>query len=134
MFINPEPKVLVPHAIPPDDDESSSSATVSEENKEDKGEVLSLVPVDTQVDGINTKATYGLQDLPTIIKDADKIKQMEVINAEHNIIADDELKLKNPSHELLRQHYKLNHLSFHKLQQMAKQGDLPKRLATCPQP
>ena len=36
----------------------------------------------------------------------------------------------NPSDELLRWHYKLGHAPFKLLQQMATEGDLPKRLAT----
>ena len=34
-----------------------------------------------------------------------------------------------PAGELLRYHYRLGHMSFAKLQEMAKRGDIPKRLA-----
>ena len=36
--------------------------------------------------------------------------------------------------ELLRFHHQFGHVSFLKLQQMAKLGTIPKRLATCPVP
>ena len=42
--------------------------------------------------------------------------------------------LEDPTAELLRQHYKFGHVSFRRLQEMAKQGILPKRLASCPIP
>ncbi len=40
----------------------------------------------------------------------------------------------NPSAELLRYHYKYNHISFRRLQEMAKAGIIPARLANCPVP
>jgi hypothetical protein len=40
-------------------------------------------------------------------------------------------ELENPQHELLRMHYKLAHLSFPKLQLMAKVNLIPHRLANC---
>ena len=48
-----------------------------------------------------------------------------------NLIEEEEEPSKlSPSDELLRWHYKLGHAPFTRLQQMAKRGDLPKRLAT----
>ncbi len=40
----------------------------------------------------------------------------------------------SPSAELLRYHYKYNHISFRRLQEMAKTGLLPARLSDCPIP
>jgi hypothetical protein len=40
----------------------------------------------------------------------------------------------NDSAELLRYHYKFGHVSFARLQAMAKQGTLPAKLAKCPLP
>jgi hypothetical protein len=40
----------------------------------------------------------------------------------------------NIAAELLRYHQRLGHISFKKLQEMAKQGTIPKRLAKCPIP
>ncbi len=40
----------------------------------------------------------------------------------------------SPSAELLRYHYKYNHVSFKRLQEMAKLGILPRRLSDCPIP
>ena len=49
-----------------------------------------------------------------------------------NIITDEEDRLtETPTAELLRRHYDMGHISFAKLQQMAKQRVLPHNLSTC---
>ena len=48
-----------------------------------------------------------------------------------HVVTDEEDRLPNHSAELLRLHQDYNHISFRKLQWMAKQGTLPKRLANC---
>ena len=45
-----------------------------------------------------------------------------------------EYPLQSPSAELLRYHHKFGHISFRRLQEMAKSGVLPARLADCPIP
>jgi hypothetical protein len=52
-----------------------------------------------------------------------------------DIIEEEEDKIPdNHVAELLRLHYRFDHLPIPKLQQMAKQGVLPKRLAKCAAP
>jgi hypothetical protein len=48
--------------------------------------------------------------------------------------APDETNVNNPTAELLAWHYRLSHTPFSKLQEMAKQGIIPKRLAYCSVP
>jgi len=51
-----------------------------------------------------------------------------------NVILDEEEEHRQPINDmadLLRLHHQFGHLSFHKLQEMAKQGILPKRLSKC---
>lgn len=138
LFMHKEPQCLAPHVIPPDEDEFAQEdkpTSLSPEGTElPEGEVFTLLPVNEGIDGTNTKLTFGLQDLPTLVEDADEATQMEIINTEHDIISDDDLELQNPTHEMLRQHYKLNHLSFHKMKTMAECGELPRRLASCRMP
>ena len=43
-------------------------------------------------------------------------------------------RMEDPSAELLRYHLKYGHISFKRLQAMAKAGIIPKRLANCPMP
>ena len=47
---------------------------------------------------------------------------------------DEEHKVENLAAQLLRVHHQFNHISFNKLQMMAKAGILPKRLANCQVP
>ena len=54
-----------------------------------------------------------------------------------NLIIDEDEELKQPMNdmaELLLLHHQFGHISFHKLQTMAKQAVFPRRLATCPIP
>ena len=52
-----------------------------------------------------------------------------------NVIVDEEDRLaESKSAELLRLHYKFGHTPFSKLQETAKQGIIPKRLAKCQVP
>ena len=44
---------------------------------------------------------------------------------------DEDTQAKTPQAQLLAWHYRLGHLSFAKIQQMAGRGDLPARLTTC---
>ena len=49
----------------------------------------------------------------------------------HVIIDEEDTKYKDASSEFLHWHHKLGHISPSKIREMAKQGRLPKRLATC---
>ena len=52
-----------------------------------------------------------------------------------NVVDDEEdCQPTNIAAELLRYHQRYNHLSFAKLQEMAKQGEIPKQMAKCPIP
>ena len=52
----------------------------------------------------------------------------------HEIETDPEPATMMPKDELLRWHYKLDHLSFKRLKFMAEHGVLPRQLVTCPRP
>ena len=52
----------------------------------------------------------------------------------HVIPEDQEPILLNPHDELLRWHYRLGHLPFDRIRQLALMGQLPKRLLTCKKP
>ena len=52
----------------------------------------------------------------------------------HVIPEDDEPNSLDPYDELLRWHYRLGHLSFKCIRQLARSGQLPKRLLTCKKP
>ncbi|KAL7562425.1 hypothetical protein ACA910_020567 [Epithemia clementina (nom. ined.)] len=52
----------------------------------------------------------------------------------HVILDEEERQTSTPTTDLLQQHYNFGHLTFAKLQEMAKQGVIPPRLAKCPVP
>ena len=52
----------------------------------------------------------------------------------HMIPEDQEPISLDPHDELLRWHYRLGHLSFERILQLACSGQLPKRLLTCKKP
>jgi GAG-pre-integrase domain len=53
-----------------------------------------------------------------------------------NVVPYDDIEYipSDPRQELLLWHYRLGHVSMSRLQHMARQGDLPARLASCPKP
>ena len=58
-----------------------------------------------------------------------------VDTTEHTIQLDEEDLQSSPlSAQLLRFHHRYNHISFHKLQHMARRGYIPRKLATCQVP
>jgi GAG-pre-integrase domain len=64
---------------------------------------------------------------PHLIQDFESLETERL----HQDYEQEESQLDNPTHELLRWHYKLGHESFRHLQWMAKYGILPRRVAPC---
>ena len=78
------------------------------------------------------------EEIPLPIQDeAITQPQMTVVDLgpiTHIIPDDPEPKSLDPQDELLRWHYRLGHLPFDQIKQLANKGQLPKRLLTCPTP
>ena len=70
-------------------------------------------------------------DAPIIMPQATVIDMGPIT---HVIPDDPEPKTLDPQDELLRWHYRLGHLPFDRVKQLANKGQLPKRLLTCPTP
>jgi hypothetical protein len=103
------------HLIPDDNDEDSEQVQAPEApDAKEKGVDWSQSPI-TPV-SFDLNATEGT-DAPAIIEDEE----------------DTSVRV-NPASEFLRWHHKLNHMSAAKMQAMARQGLLPKKLAKCPVP
>ena len=75
-------------------------------------------------------------DLPNCVFDvespgtiADPAHRVHIIPIE-----DEDIQAPTPQAKLLAWHYRLGHIPFRKIQQMAKRGDLPTALASCPIP
>ena len=104
------------------------SDSEDEEQDDQDGDSESIVsddPVDNQPDTLERKTP--------LVTDFD-------LNGPKNgkeppvVVEDEEDKIENPSSELLMWHHRFGHISMAKLQIMAEQGILPKRLATCRKP
>jgi hypothetical protein len=74
-----------------------------------------------------TSATTTQQDAPHVID----FTQEDLCLPATEAVEEDESKLTNPEHELLLYHFKLGHEPFNNLQQMASDGIIPRRLASC---
>ena len=121
----PGPCCFDTHVIPDDDDEESLQPP--DLIQPQTQEIQPQFPL--QQSGPSTTPQEQLEKtMPTTTQiDFAPLPQTE----KPNLIEEEEEPSKlNPSDELLRWHYKLGHTPFTRLQQMAKKGDLPKRLAT----
>ena len=120
----PAAPFCLPAHIIPDDDSTSASVRPSIDRQEDEGDSTPIIDLDDHRTDENLPFTFSTpeQATPESLKDVDIVP---------DAFEDDDLRMDDPSYELLRQHYKMNHLSFAKLQLMAKNGEFPSRLATC---
>ena len=108
---NTEPQIGPPPIIIPKG-KHCNQGTSSKQTPEDSPRELHLSP---EQKGITTL------ELPAIIEDDDT-----------SIIVDEEDRQEStPEAELLMAHHRFQHISFSKLQEMARQGILPWRLAHC---
>ena len=107
-------------------------ASLISDNEESDQDVQELTDVDTDTDGmIYEESKDAVQD-PT--PRSFDLNGPTTSDLEHlpNIITDEEDHLtETPTAELLHRHYDMGHISFAKLQQMAKQRVLPHHLSNC---
>ena len=119
-FQRPETKqenIFTTHIIPDDDDKSfQPKDPVEPPHTEDDSNEESPLPIQ---DEAITQPQTTVVDLGPIT---------------HVIPDDPEPKSMDPQDELLRWHYRLGHLPFDRIKQLANNGQLPKRLLTCHTP
>ena len=108
------------HIIPPDDEEEEASEPMADDTDEEEGinaitanEILREAGLLTDFDLNGPK---DLQPQPAVVED------------------DDEDQRLTPTAEFLRWHHRLGHISPSKIQILAKQGHLPRRLLDCQVP
>ena len=113
-----QPNIFTTHVIPDEDDESFQPKDPIEQVDSDTKERPETAekPDDPMTQG-QTQTT--VVDLGLIT---------------HVIPEDDEPNSLDPHDELLHWHYRLGHLSFDHIRQLARSGQLPKRLHTCKKP
>ena len=109
--------IFTPHIIPEDDEESFQPKDPVEppDTKEDSNEEIT-VPIQYEVVTPPQTTVLDLGPIPHVIPDEPEPKSLD------------------PQDELLRWHYRLEHLPFDRIKQLADKGQLPKRLLTCHTP
>ena len=125
----PDPIAFPAHLIPPDDDEESVAQDQDVDRSINPGLQRNTTPSPSQTEEPPTTpmtpVTVGQQDPTNTAIDFSTGATTSV-----PVVEDDDVDLPRPQEELLCWHYRLGHKPFAQLQQMAKAGDLPKRLAT----
>ena len=127
--------IPLPSGIISDDEESTADIRSADEaDMETANEAHSndTSPPPMDDDPLKTTATlieFNLDGPTTSTSEGGKTAAASTSGA--NVIIDEEDR--QPSHlaELLRMHHQHGHISMHKIQEMARQGAIPKRLATC---
>ena len=113
----------------------ASEAKIQVDEETHETEVTSMTTMDTQswrqhdTEEYN-KVNFECDSQVTLSSEQDErlLNKTSVVTAQDN----NDYKSESNSSELLRYNYKYGHASFKKLQSMAKQKLIPKRLAKCP--
>ena len=114
---------IVSHANLIEDDESIDENSPSAQIEQDSNDV------DFDMDDEHNEQYFPQRDQPIT---TDFLFEDEKVV--HVIPNEEEVPIENPTVELLRVHHRLGHLSFAKIQEMARRGELPKRLGSCAVP
>ena len=122
-----QPNIFTTYVIPDDDDESFQPKDPIEMPNSDTEEM-----VDPPRE-INEPMTSGAPQTEET-QGQPKMTMVDLGPLTHIIPEDQEPKSLDPNDELLRWHYRLGHLSFNRIRQLARMGQLPKRLRTCKKP
>ena len=106
----------------------SDEESDNEDNDDDEASIIITQP--------SVPVLQKHQDLPNCVFNveppgtiADPAHRVHIIPIE-----DEDIQAPTPQAKLLAWHYRLGHIPFRKIQQMAKRGDLPAALASCPIP
>ena len=113
-----QPNIFTTHIIPDEDDESFQPKDQIEQPTSDTEEI---------VDAPGKGDEIMTQGQP-------KTTMVDLGPTTHVIPEDQEPTSLDPHDELLRWHYRLGHLSFERIRQLARSGQLPKCLLTCMKP
>jgi hypothetical protein len=97
---------------------------------DDEGDENSKMSADDEDSVMGTPEVRRHPDLPdSVFLPRERTGNMEVLPTE-----DIEVQATTPQGEMLAWHYRLGHIPFSKIKQMATRGDLPARLANCTVP
>ena len=122
-----QPNIFTTHVIPDDDDESFQPKDPIAPPNSDPEEV------EDPPGAIDEPMTPGATQT-AVIKALPQTTMVDLGPLTHIIPEDQEPTTLDPHDELLRWHYRLGHLSFDRIRQLARMDQLPKRLLTCKKP
>ena len=122
-----QPNIFTTHVIQDEDNESFQPKDPIEVHALDTEEV---VDAPGQLDETMTQGPTPT----TVTQGQPQTTMVDLGPLTHVIPEDQEPTSMDPNDELLRWHYRLGHLSFDRIRQLARSGQLPKRLLTCKKP
>jgi hypothetical protein len=151
-----DPRTKLQHIIPIDDDEELISKVPNQQynnvrvdeldkmKKVIEGNLEDLLP-SNRLDNLNeaTTVSQSTDDVSTEdddntfewIDEDDTFETVQIpVNEIDKIVSSISEQTSDLQRELLRYHFKLKHLPFSALKQLAEKGTIPKRLAKCPTP
>lgn len=123
-----------------DDENSSTASTTEHPDSEDWNDGWDSPEPEGAEGAEDSEGDDGIIAAPREVSfdntpsDAASSESMYVDPDEEDKLPSADNDIKNVAAELLRVHHQFNHISFGKLQSMAKCGILPKRLSKCPIP
>ena len=118
-----QPNIFTTHVIPDDDGESEANASFQPQDPIEPSDSVAGVIADAS--GKDDEIMAPGQPQTTMV---------DIGPITHVIPEDQEPTSLDPHDELLRWHYRLGHLSFGHIRQLALSGQLPKRLLSCKKP
>ena len=122
-----QPNIFRTHVIPDDDDESfqpKDPIALPNSDTEEMADAPGEIDEPMTPGSPQTTETQGQP----------KTTMVDLGPLTHVIPEDQEPTSLDPHDELLRWHYRLGHLPFDRIQQLARMGQLPKRFLTCKKP
>ena len=120
-----QPNIFTTHVIPEEEDDDSFQPPDPIDT--DTPEEESLEPVSNETPQV-------MSPEPKMMSPAPKATLIDMGPVTHVIPEDHEPTSLDPHDELLRWHYRLGHLPFNRIKQLAHKGQLPKRLLACTKP
>ena len=132
-ILEPTDEILaLPIGLISDDEDDNASVAETEDGDEDDRSVEPMsnepTPVDSAFKDTATPVEFDLNGPTTPASEGERTAPP---TSTINIISDEEDRQSSDLAELLMLHQQHGHISMRKLQEMAKQGIIPKRLAKC---
>ena len=118
-----QPNIFMTHVIPDDEEDSDNNESFQPKDL-----------IEQPDSDLGDRADASAQHDEIMTQGQPHTTTVDLGPITHTIPEDQEPTSLDPHDELLRWHYRLGHLSFERIRQLARLGQLPKRLLTCKKP